>query len=90
MKDSGYKQKKVKKTLLFFTFYLTCFLWRLIAASLQLGQRVLSEPQWKNKLKPEDFRALTPLIYNHVNPYGVFRLDMNSRLVIDQTEASGF
>lgn len=53
-------------------------------------QRVLSEPQWKNKLKPEDFRALTPLIYNHVNPYGVFRLDMNSRLVIDQTEASGF
>lgn len=46
-------------------------------------QKVLSESQWKDKLKPEDFRALTPLIYNHVNPYGLFRLDMNSRLVIE-------
>ena len=31
----------------------------------------------------EDFRALTPLIYNHVNPYGNFDLDMNERITID-------
>ncbi|MBN8190577.1 Tn3 family transposase [Bacillus sp. NTK074B] len=32
------------------------------------------------KLVPEDFRALTPLIYSHVNPYGTFRLNMQERL----------
>jgi hypothetical protein len=31
-----------------------------------------------------DLRALTPLFYNHVNPYGTFHLDMNSRLDLDQ------
>jgi hypothetical protein len=29
-------------------------------------------------------RALTPLIYSHVTPYGTFRLDMNQRLAIEQ------
>jgi hypothetical protein len=29
----------------------------------------------------------TPLIYSHVNPYGVFRLDMSVRLPIEPTEA---
>ena len=28
------------------------------------------------------------LIYGHVNPYGVFRLDMDTRLAIDPEEAS--
>jgi hypothetical protein len=27
-----------------------------------------------------DRRALTPLIYQHVNPYGTFHLDLDSRL----------
>jgi len=26
---------------------------------------------------------LTPLIYSHVNPYGIFELDMNTRLPIE-------
>lgn len=30
----------------------------------------------------EDFRALTPLIYSHVNPYGNFDLNMNERIPI--------
>lgn len=34
-------------------------------------------------MAPEDFRALTPLIYNHVNPYGNFDLNMNVRIPID-------
>ena len=46
-------------------------------------QRVVAEPHWKNVLKAEDLRALTPLIYNHVNPYGLFQLDMQERLVIE-------
>jgi hypothetical protein len=34
-------------------------------------------------MTPEDFRALTPLIHNHVNPYGSFELDMEKRLPLD-------
>jgi TnpA family transposase len=48
-------------------------------------QRVLSEKQWLDLMKPEDLRALTPLIWSHINPYGLFRLDMNERLQIDST-----
>jgi TnpA family transposase len=46
-------------------------------------QRLLTEPAWVKRMTPEDLRALTPLIYNHVNPYGTFKLDMRSRLSID-------
>ncbi|MGM0854731.1 MAG: Tn3 family transposase [Bacillota bacterium] len=37
------------------------------------------------KLAPEDFRALTPLIYAHVNPYGTFKLNMQERLRIQRS-----
>ena len=35
------------------------------------------------RMKPKDMRALTPLIYTHVNPYGLFRLNMQERLPLD-------
>jgi len=31
----------------------------------------------------KDFRALTPLIYSHVNSYGNFDLDMVQRISLD-------
>jgi hypothetical protein len=31
----------------------------------------------------EDFRALTPFIYTHTNPYDNFDLDMGERIPID-------
>ncbi|MEO8127781.1 MAG: Tn3 family transposase [Bryobacteraceae bacterium] len=43
-------------------------------------QQVLAQPKWANKLTPRDLTALTPLIWEHVNPYGRFELDMNDRL----------
>jgi hypothetical protein len=46
-------------------------------------QQVLAEPAWSGKLTAEDRRAITPLLYAHVNPYGSFRLDLHSRLPID-------
>ena len=46
-------------------------------------QRVLEEPAWLDRMQREDLRALSPLIYAHVNPYGRFDLDMESRLPID-------
>jgi len=33
-----------------------------------LLQQVLDEPRWFERMKPADLRALTPLIYSHVNP----------------------
>ncbi|WP_445207588.1 Tn3 family transposase [Bacillus cereus] len=41
--------------------------------------------QLLQKLTPEDFRALTPLIYTHVNPYGTFKLNMYERLNIQRS-----
>ncbi len=52
-------------------------------------QRVLAEPAWMERMTPEDLRGLTPLIYAHVNPYGVFRLDMDARLDLEDREAAG-
>ncbi len=43
-------------------------------------QQVLAEPKMMNKMREEDFRALTPLIYGHITPYGSFDLDMDRRL----------
>jgi TnpA family transposase len=45
-------------------------------------QRVLAKPHWQGKLTPRDYAALTPLIWEHVNPYGRFDLDMNARLML--------
>ncbi|WP_010233434.1 Tn3 family transposase [Clostridium arbusti] len=55
----------------------------LVYVNTLMIQQVLSEKKWYDMMTPEDFRALTPLIYNHVNPYGNFDLDMNVRIPID-------
>ena len=51
-------------------------------------QPVLDEPDWLGRMREEDLRALSPLIYHHVNPYGTFELDMAKRLPIDLAEAA--
>ncbi len=43
-------------------------------------QQVLSQPHWQDKMTIRDYAALTPLIWGHINPYGRFDLDMNTRL----------
>ena len=46
-------------------------------------QQVLSKQHWKNNLTLEDRRALTPLMHVHINPYGLFLLDLQKRLPLD-------
>lgn len=46
-------------------------------------QTVLAQPRWSGKLTTRDLGALTPLFWEHVNPYGRFELDMNARLPLD-------
>jgi hypothetical protein len=43
-------------------------------------QQVLSRPHWAERLTTMDLRTLTPLIWEHVNPYGRFELNMETRL----------
>jgi len=46
-------------------------------------QRILAEPIWAGGMGPADRRGLTPLAWGHVNPYGLFQLDMTTRLPLD-------
>lgn len=47
-------------------------------------QSVLKSAKWQNKLTERDKAALTPLIYRHINPYGIFLLDMKKRIKIPE------
>jgi len=60
----------------------------LISINTLLIQRVLADPKQFQKMKQEDWRALTPLIYRHVNSYGMFRLDMHEHMHIEDEEVS--
>jgi TnpA family transposase len=46
-------------------------------------QQVLTDQAWLDRMTPDDWRALTPLIYAHINPYGTFELDMQKRLHLE-------
>jgi TnpA family transposase len=60
----------------------------LVYVNTLMIQRVLAERSWRRRLTPEDRRGLTPLFYLHINPYGRFDLDMNTRLEIEETLAA--
>jgi hypothetical protein len=46
-------------------------------------QQVLADQSWLDRMTPDDWRALTPLIYAHINPYCTFELDMQKRLHLE-------
>ncbi len=46
-------------------------------------QQVLTDRVWLDRMEADDLRALTPLIYAHINPYGRFELDMQKRLHLE-------
>jgi TnpA family transposase len=48
-----------------------------------LIQQVLTDDVWWTRMTPDDLRALTPLIYTPMTPYGTFRLDMDERLPLE-------
>jgi TnpA family transposase len=56
----------------------------LIYINTLMYQRVLEDPKWFNAMKLEDFRALSPLFYTHINPYGTFHLDMHQRIPLQE------
>jgi TnpA family transposase len=45
-------------------------------------QKTMKEHGWLEKMTQEDLRALSPLIYNHITPYGRFDVDLDQRLAL--------
>ena len=53
----------------------------MVYVNTQMYQNVVAKPEWKRRLSKEDLRGITPLIYNHVNPYGRFDVDFDRRIM---------
>jgi hypothetical protein len=56
----------------------------LVYVNTLMIQQVLTEPMWSGRLTAVDLRALSPLKWQHVNPYGTFTLNMGERLPLAQ------
>ena len=52
----------------------------LVYVNTLMVQEVLAEPTWYDRMTEADWRGLTPLFYEHINPYGRFSLDMEQRI----------
>nr|MBA3468639.1 Tn3 family transposase [Herpetosiphonaceae bacterium] len=52
----------------------------LVYINTLMFQEILADPAWMARMTKADLRALTPLIYHHINPYGTFTLDLTTRL----------
>jgi hypothetical protein len=55
----------------------------MVYVSTLILQQVVAQLHWRERLTVTDLRALTPLIWEHVNPYGRFELDMTTRLPLE-------
>jgi hypothetical protein len=52
----------------------------LVYVNTLIIQQVLTEPDWRGRLMAVDLGALSPLKWQHINPYGTFTLNMSERL----------
>jgi hypothetical protein len=52
----------------------------LVHINTLLLQAVLKVPEFHDSIGNDERRALTPLLWSHVNPYGRFRLNMDTHL----------
>jgi len=49
-------------------------------------QQIIKESNWLDKMTIEDKRATTPLLHEHLNPYGVFLLNLDTRLAVNHPD----
>ena len=52
--------------------------------SILLVQNIVTPESWRQDFTEEDRRGLTPLFNRHINPYGIFELDMTKRLSLGE------
>lgn len=57
----------------------------LVFVNTLMIQRVLTDPAWPSPMGTRDLAALSPLVYHHINPYGLFELDLDARLPLGET-----
>jgi len=57
----------------------------LVHLNTLLVQRVLDDPAWAGRLIEDDRRGLTPLFWSNINLYGMFHLDMTTRIDLERT-----
>jgi TnpA family transposase len=57
----------------------------LVLVNTRLVDRILTEPEWADKLTERDRRGLTPLFWSNVLLHGIFALDLTKRLDYDRT-----
>ena len=57
----------------------------LIYVNTLMLQSIVTKFKWQDKLTLEDKRAITPLIYEHINPYGLFPLNLNQHISLEQS-----
>lgn len=60
----------------------------LVYVNTLMIQDMLAEPEWAGVLTDEDRRALTPLFWMHIQPYGEVRLNMSRRLQLSAPTSS--
>lgn len=59
----------------------------MVYVNTRMVQSVLSDSNWQNRLSPEDYRGLTPLIYAHITPYGRYDIDLATRIEYERMAA---
>lgn len=60
----------------------------LVYVNTLMVQDMLAERLWYDRLTVSDWRGITPLFYSHINPYGQFDLDMQTRIPLAQPSAA--
>lgn len=60
----------------------------LVYVNTLMIQQVLVDSAWYEQMTVRDLAALSPLITQHINPYGRLELDMESRIEIDAAIAA--
>lgn len=53
-----------------------------------LIEELFKDKFWQEQFTDEDFRALSGLFYMHINPYGIFEIDLAKRLMISMIQGA--
>lgn len=59
----------------------------MVYVNTHMVQSILSDPIWRDKLSPGDYRGLTLLIYAHITPYGRYDINLETRIDFERIAA---
>ena len=59
----------------------------LVFVNTLMIQRIHTDPPWTTPLETWDLAAPSPLVYHHINPYGLFEMDLDARIPLGDMTA---